>query len=297
MSELELTFNGTAIDASTSDYTRKLYGAPIFGGRAAAGADVEYPGFGVALTGAIQPQIMQWSFMVELTSLDASGTTGLRRQFDLAEDLAKLLDPELGEVSALFTRKNASGTDVERYLRTKVLTAPIWNYGPKGGMDGVRVAAYSRYTIPCESRYPYFIANAASFDDEIDLVTTWEVYNPGHRWTGFRLEVNTGTTYDGDTVTITDDADATNTIDIYFPNGLDGSVGAVLEWWYPAATLGNPLGVRSFDGTARGVAVPTPGAWLNLAADTTTDLNFSVSGGSSGDTKLQFTVVPIYYSL
>jgi hypothetical protein len=297
MSELELTINGTALDAATSDYTRALYGAPVFTPPTAAGSEVEYPGWGTALTGAMVPQPMQWSFMVEMTSLDSVPLTGQRRQLGLVEDLAKLCDPQLGEVHALFTRKDTTGADVERYLRTQFLARPIFAYSPRGGGEGVRVAPRSRYTVQCVSRFPFFIANAPSYDQEItNLSNTYDIPNPGSCWTGFRLKVNTGTTYDGDTITITDKDDATNTIAIYFPNGLDGTVGGILEWWYPAAILGDPLGVRSFYSTSRGVMIPTPGGWLDLPAGATTTLNFAVSGGS-GTTKLQFTVTPIYFSL
>jgi hypothetical protein len=295
--ELELTLNGTAIEVTTTDYTRTLYGAPVFSPPTAAGTDVEYPGFGTVLSGAVVPQPMPWSFMVEVESLDSDPVTGRRRQMDLVSDLAILADPELGEVKALFARKDASGAAVSRYLRTHVTGRPIWAWAPSGGADGTRQSARSRYTIPCVSRFPFFIANAASYEETItNLALTYTVPNTGDRWTGFRLEILADTTYTGTTLIITDHDDATNTISIYFPLTIDNSVGAVLEWWYPASVLGNPLGVRSFLGASRGVMVPTPGGWLDLAADHETKLDFSVSGGT-GNMKFKFSVTPIYFSV
>lgn len=301
MPELALTFNGTAVTVDDTNYTRELFSAPIFSGHSGEAGEMEYPGFGRTLSGAIIPAPLEWSFQVKMKSKDSNVTTGMRRQLDLANDLAKLCNPELGDVKALFTRYNAAGSTVSRYLWTQVRSAPVWAYGPQGGVDGVRAAAYSTYTVPCLSRFPWFVDNTASFDQQIsNLGVPYAVSNPGHRWAGFRLELKSGTTYTGQTMTITDASDSTNNISLYFTSAMSGLVGAVLEWWYPAASFGDPIGVRSYklQGSTyqRGRIIPGAGKWLNLAPGGSTSLNFAVSGGS-GSVVFQFTVVPVYFSL
>ena len=296
---ISISWNVTSLATEDANLKREIYGAPAMGPLTADWRTQDFPGHGAMVVGDPIPQPREFSFVVQSTMK----TGGLNRSNDEVAALASLFSPLNGIVKCEFTRKDAAAADVTRYLLALSTGAPGWIYTSRGGEgDGIRPSGRIRTTVAARCPFPYFIASTAAYDNAAINPTAGNITvpNPGDRWTGWRLEVMAGTTYSGDTLTITDTTDATNEIELVFAaGGLE--VGTIMEYWYPAAPLGHPLGARSYlwNGTLgyyqRGLIAVSSGTGLKIPVGGT-DLSIAASGGT-GVVALKFTSHPIYFSM
>lgn len=303
--ELNLIWNDNPIEYEDSNVIRTMYGAPEIGPLIFDWREDTYPGYGVAVAGEPIPAPRDVAFTVESRMKETTFPAAYRAAMNESNALASIFSPKHGEVRLVFNRLDVDDTVISRYLRVLSDGAPPWAWKPQGGESeyGVRASARIRTRITGVARFPWFVDTVPCFDATITPTRSVVITNPGDRWVGFTLTVGT-TTYDGDTMTLIgtytlDGISVTSFLTIVFPDGTPEE-GTILEFWDPAADMGQPLGARSFlyDGGSstwrRAVAIPQSSGWLSFPPGVAVTLQMSMSGGTTGTTAANLRVTPIY---
>lgn len=303
--ELSLTYNDNPIEYEDDNVIRTMYGAPEIGPLLYEWREEEFPGYGKAIAGEPVPQPRDVAFVVESRIKEASFPLAYRYAVDESNALGSIFSPKHGEVRLQFDRLSVDGDPISRYLRVLSDAAPSWAWKPKGGEGeyGVRGSARIRTRVSGVARFPWFVDTVPCFDAAITPSQPVVITNPGDRWVGFRLEVG-ASNYDGDTITLTathtvGGVPTVSTLPIIFTDGAPLE-GTVLEYWDPAADLGNPIGARSWyydtelESYRRAVAVPQSSGWLSFPPGANVTLQMALSGGSSGTTSIGLRVTPIW---
>lgn len=294
--ELSLSWDGTAIEYDGARVSRALFGAPSFGPLVADYPDISIPGFGIVEGG--QPTLAgrDFSFTIQVTPKSGTPANARGEAFDeLRNVLGPLLSPEKLRVKALWSRPDYLGAATESFLWARTKGEPGYQYTTTGGDGayGMRPSGRMRVNVEATALYPYFIEKTPVVDATITTSTPVSVTNSGARWVGWRLEVLTSTA-NGNQITLTSGSQAV-TLQC---SASTIQVGTIVEYWYPAADLGAPLGVYSWRLSSgvylRAQAVPQAGGSLVFNPGFSGSVAMTLPGTSSGTITANFKVHRVY---
>lgn len=297
--ELSLSWDGTAIEFSDSLVDRALFGAPTFGPLSAEWAVTEFPGFGVIESGQPKLAPRDFSFTVQVTPKNSIAQRARGEAFDhMRGTLGPLLSAEKLRSKALWSRPDGGGTFVDSYLWARVNGQPGYEYTTQGGdgVAGMRPSGRMRVLVNALATFPYFVANTATVNGTLSVGGPVSVTNPGTRWVGWRLEILTSTA-NGSKVQL---SDGTQTVVLQWSTATI-EVGTIVEYWYPAADLGHPIGVYSWRSSGgvylRAQAIPQPPGYLVFNPGYSGSVSMTLPGTSSGTTTANLKVHAVYGTL